>query len=150
MHWEAPGRPFRPFSSAAARLRCLARHNSNQSSRPSVTCSTWQTQLRPRKLSLEANPGTVTLDALRGLRRAGFNRISFGVQSFHPGELRQLERIHDPYDVLNAVRWARQAGFDNLNLDLIYGLPEQAAAKAGRRTSNRRWNWLRSISRCMR
>jgi oxygen-independent coproporphyrinogen-3 oxidase len=74
---------------------------------------------------LEANPGTVTLDSLRGLRRAGFNRISFGVQSFQPGELRQLERIHDPFDVLNAVRWARLAGFENLNLDLIYGLPEQ-------------------------
>jgi len=79
--------------------------------------------------SLEANPGTVTLDSLRGLRRAGFNRISFGVQSFDPGELRQLERIHDPFDVLNAVRWARQAGFENLNLDLIYGLPEQPLRK---------------------
>ncbi|MGD0879376.1 MAG: radical SAM family heme chaperone HemW [Anaerolineales bacterium] len=78
---------------------------------------------------LEANPGTVTLDSLGGLRRAGFNRISFGVQSFQPGELRQLERIHDPFDVLNAVRWARQAGFDNLNLDLIYGLPEQPLNK---------------------
>jgi oxygen-independent coproporphyrinogen-3 oxidase len=78
---------------------------------------------------LEANPGTVTLDSLRGLRRAGFNRISFGVQSFQPGELRQLERIHDPFDVLNAVRWARQAGFDNLNLDLIYGLSEQPLAR---------------------
>jgi oxygen-independent coproporphyrinogen III oxidase len=75
--------------------------------------------------SLEANPGTVTPDSLRGLRQAGFNRISFGVQSFQPLELRQLERIHDPYDVLEAVHWARQAGFGNLNLDLIYGLPEQ-------------------------
>jgi oxygen-independent coproporphyrinogen-3 oxidase len=79
--------------------------------------------------SLEANPGTVTRDSLRGLRRAGFNRISFGVQSFHPNELRQLERIHDPFDVFNAVRWAHQAGFDNLNLDLIYGLPEQSLAR---------------------
>jgi len=79
--------------------------------------------------SLEANPGTVTLDSLRGLRRAGLNRISFGVQSFHPGELRQLERIHDPFDVLNAVSWVRLAGFENLNLDLIYGLPEQSLAR---------------------
>jgi oxygen-independent coproporphyrinogen-3 oxidase len=79
----------------------------------------------PSETSLEANPGTVSLASLRGLRRAGFNRISFGVQSFHPAELRQLERIHDPFDILNAVRWARQAGFENLNLDLIYGLPEQ-------------------------
>jgi oxygen-independent coproporphyrinogen-3 oxidase len=75
--------------------------------------------------SLEANPGTVTLDSLRRLRRIGFNRISFGVQSFHPDELRLLERIHSPLDVLEAVRWARKAGFDNLNLDFIYGLPEQ-------------------------
>lgn len=78
------------------------------------------------EISLEANPGTVTLDTLRGLRALGFNRISFGVQSFHPDELRQLERIHDPFDVFNALTWARRAGFDNLNLDLIYGLPEQS------------------------
>ena len=78
--------------------------------------------------SLEANPGTVTLDSLRDLRRVGFNRISFGVQSAHPGELRQLERIHDFYDVIQSVKWARQAGFENLNLDLIFGLPEQTLA----------------------
>jgi coproporphyrinogen III oxidase-like Fe-S oxidoreductase len=75
--------------------------------------------------SLEANPGTVSFPYLRELRTLGFNRLSFGVQSFHPGELRQLERIHDPFDVLEAVTWARRAGFANLNLDLIYGLPEQ-------------------------
>jgi len=75
--------------------------------------------------SLEANPGTVNLASLRDLRQLGFNRISFGVQSAHPDELRQLERIHDFYDVIHSVEWARQAGFDNLNLDLIYGLPEQ-------------------------
>jgi oxygen-independent coproporphyrinogen-3 oxidase len=79
--------------------------------------------------SLEANPGTVTLASLKGLRQAGFNRISYGVQSFHPDELRMLERIHNPFDVLDAVRWARQAGFGNLNLDLIYGLPEQTLAR---------------------
>ncbi len=79
--------------------------------------------------SLEANPGTVTLDSLQALRKIGFNRISFGVQSFHEDELRQLERIHDPFDVLEAVRWARRAGFENLNLDLIYGLPEQTIVR---------------------
>jgi oxygen-independent coproporphyrinogen III oxidase len=79
--------------------------------------------------SLEANPGTVTPDSLQGLRQAGFNRISFGVQSAHPEELRQLERIHDFFDVIQSVKWARQAGFDNLNLDLIYGLPEQRLSR---------------------
>lgn len=78
------------------------------------------------EISLEANPGTVTQESLRELRRLGFNRISFGVQSFHPDELHTLERIHDPLDVFDAVTSARRAGFENLNLDLIYGLPEQS------------------------
>jgi oxygen-independent coproporphyrinogen III oxidase len=76
--------------------------------------------------SFEANPGTVSAEGLIELRQIGFNRISFGVQSAHPDELRQLERIHDFYSVIQSVQWARQAGFDNLNLDLIYGLPEQS------------------------
>jgi oxygen-independent coproporphyrinogen-3 oxidase len=76
--------------------------------------------------SLEANPGTLTRAGLRELRSLGFNRLSLGVQSAHPQELRQLERIHDFFDVIEAVKWARQAGFDNLNLDLIFGLPEQS------------------------
>jgi oxygen-independent coproporphyrinogen-3 oxidase len=78
------------------------------------------------EISLEANPRTVTLDSLRDLRGLGFNRISLGVQSVHTEELRQLERIHDTFDVIEAVTWARQAGFENLNLDLIFGLPEQS------------------------
>jgi oxygen-independent coproporphyrinogen-3 oxidase len=83
-------------------------------------------QLNPQsEISLEANPGTVTLDSLRDLHSLGFNRISLGVQSANPEELRQLERIHDYFDVIDAVSWARRAGFDNLNLDLIFGLPEQ-------------------------
>lgn len=77
------------------------------------------------EISLEANPGTVTQESLQDLHDLGFNRLSFGVQSIHPEELRQLERQHDPQDVLNSVHWARLAGFENLNLDLIYGLPEQ-------------------------
>lgn len=75
--------------------------------------------------SLEANPGTVSPHSLLALRRVGFNRISYGVQSANPYELRMLERIHSYSDVVDAVRWSRRAGFDNLNLDLIYGLPEQ-------------------------
>ncbi|HEY6072818.1 MAG TPA: coproporphyrinogen-III oxidase family protein, partial [Anaerolineales bacterium] len=75
------------------------------------------------EISIEANPGTVSAEGLRRLREAGINRISFGVQSANTEELRMLERIHDFSDVMDAVRWARSAGFDNLNLDLIYGLP---------------------------
>jgi oxygen-independent coproporphyrinogen-3 oxidase len=79
--------------------------------------------------SLEANPGTVTLDSLRGLHSLGFNRLSLGVQSVHPDELRQLERIHDFFDVIQSVKWARKVGFENLNLDLIFGLPEQTLSR---------------------
>jgi oxygen-independent coproporphyrinogen-3 oxidase len=75
--------------------------------------------------TFEANPGTVSLADLRDLRSLGINRISFGVQSANPSELRMLERAHSYFDVINAVTWARQAEFDNLNLDLIYGLPLQ-------------------------
>lgn len=77
------------------------------------------------EISLEANPGTVSFDSLRKLHHLGFNRISFGVQSTHPEELRQLGRIHNFFEVIESIKWARQTGFDNLNLDLIYGLPEQ-------------------------
>jgi len=77
------------------------------------------------EISLEANPGTVDAAHLRGLRRLGFNRVSFGVQSFHDDELRTLERIHDADEVDDAYRWARQAGFEDVNLDLIYGLQWQ-------------------------
>ncbi len=77
------------------------------------------------EISLEANPGTLTRPYLRGLHSLGFNRLSLGMQSARPDELRLLERQHDLTDVIHAVQWARQAGFDNLNLDLIYGLPGQ-------------------------
>ena len=76
--------------------------------------------------SLEANPGTVSQAYLADLRATGFNRISYGVQSANPEELHMLERIHSYSDVVNALKWSRQAGFDNLNMDLIYGLPEQS------------------------
>lgn len=80
------------------------------------------------EISLEANPGTCSHEFLQDIKRLGFNRVSFGVQSANPNELRLLERIHDYGDVVNAVKWSRQAGFDNLNIDLIYGLPEQRMA----------------------
>jgi len=77
------------------------------------------------EITLEANPGTVSLSWLTELRRLGFNRLSFGMQSANPDELHLLDRAHAPRDVQSAVAWSRQAGFDNLNLDLIYGLPNQ-------------------------
>jgi len=77
------------------------------------------------EITLEANPGTLSLEYLRALRQTGANRLSLGVQSAHPGELRLLERQHDYPAVTHSVSWARQAGFNNLNLDLIFGLPEQ-------------------------
>ncbi|MCC6297773.1 MAG: radical SAM family heme chaperone HemW [Anaerolineales bacterium] len=78
------------------------------------------------EITIEANPGTVAEEALRQLREIGINRISFGVQSANMEELRMLERTHNFFDVIEAVTSARKAGFDNLNLDLIYGLPEQS------------------------
>ena len=77
------------------------------------------------EITIEANPGTVSYEALLELRRIGINRISFGVQSANMEELRMLERTHDFFTVIEAVTFARKAGFTNLNLDLIYGLPEQ-------------------------
>jgi oxygen-independent coproporphyrinogen-3 oxidase len=75
--------------------------------------------------TIEANPGTVALDKLRAYRRLGVNRISFGVQSFDDGELRFLERIHSARDAERAVELARSAGFDNINVDIMYALPGQ-------------------------
>jgi len=77
------------------------------------------------EITIEANPGTVSNEKLDSIRKAGINRISFGVQSANAEELRMLEREHNFFDVIEAVSSARKAGFDNLNLDLIYGLPEQ-------------------------
>jgi oxygen-independent coproporphyrinogen-3 oxidase len=78
------------------------------------------------EVSIEANPGTVTSTALNKLATHGVNRISLGVQSFDEPELRLLGRIHSASDAVRAVDSARQAGFGNINLDLLYGLPGQA------------------------
>jgi oxygen-independent coproporphyrinogen-3 oxidase len=77
------------------------------------------------EFSCEANPGTVDLPYLQGLRSLGVNRLSLGVQSFHDDELATLGRIHTAAEAREASHTARQAGFDNVNLDLIYGLPRQ-------------------------
>ena len=75
------------------------------------------------EITMEANPGTVSYEDLIALRRIGINRLSYGVQSANTEELRMLERAHDFFEVIEAVGAARKAGFQNLNLDLIYGLP---------------------------
>ena len=77
------------------------------------------------EITLEANPDTVDESYLKGLRQSGINRLSFGVQSAQADELALLERTHDFSTVVDVVAQARTAGFDNLSLDLIYGLPRQ-------------------------
>ena len=81
------------------------------------------------EITLEANPGTVDEVKLRGLRAAGINRISFGVQSFHDPHLRTLGRIHSAAAAIAALSAARAAGFANLNLDLIFAVPGQTVAQ---------------------
>lgn len=83
---------------------------------------------RDVEISIEANPGTLVPDKLRRLSALGVNRLSLGVQSFDRGELAQLGRIHSAAEAVTAFYSARQAGFDNINLDLIYGLPGQPIA----------------------
>ena len=82
------------------------------------------------EITLEANPESARDgSALRTLRAAGFNRISLGMQSADAGELRAVGRVHTAQDTEAAVEAARAAGFDNLSLDLIYGLPSQTAER---------------------
>jgi oxygen-independent coproporphyrinogen-3 oxidase len=78
---------------------------------------------RNAEITIEANPGTVTPAYLEGLRTLGVNRLSLGVQSFHDDELQMLGRIHTCRQAVKAIHSAREAGFVNLNLDLIFGLP---------------------------
>src|SRR5207342_3768338 len=78
-----------------------------------------------RELTVEANPETVTPDLAHALRAVGVNRVSLGAQSFQPHLLRVLERRATPADVERAFTALRGAGFDNLSLDLIYGIPGQ-------------------------
>jgi oxygen-independent coproporphyrinogen-3 oxidase len=80
------------------------------------------------EISLEVNPGTVDAAYLNGLRALGVNRLSLGVQSAHQAELDFLKRGHSFQDAIEAVHLARAAGFDNLNVDLIYGIPRQTMA----------------------
>ncbi|MDR1436857.1 MAG: radical SAM family heme chaperone HemW [Candidatus Symbiothrix sp.] len=78
-----------------------------------------------REVTLEANPDDITPDYLHSIRHLPFNRISLGVQSFNNRELLFLNRRHDALSAINAVKRLQDAGYPNLSIDLIYGLPEQ-------------------------
>ncbi len=77
------------------------------------------------EITAEANPGTVTPEEFRALKEGGFTRISIGVQTFTPSTLRTLGRIHGVEDVRKTFRYGRSAGFDDLGMDLIFGIPGQ-------------------------
>jgi len=81
------------------------------------------------EITLECNPETVTRDRLRAFREAGINRLSFGVQSFRDEELHRLSRLHSAARAREAFEMAREAGFDNISLDLMMWLPQQAVAQ---------------------
>ncbi|MBA1276474.1 radical SAM family heme chaperone HemW [Pseudomonas stutzeri] len=82
------------------------------------------------EITLEANPGTFEQAKFRDYRRLGINRLSIGVQSFQPAKLKALGRIHDGDEAIRAADMARAAGFDNFNLDLMHGLPDQSLEDA--------------------
>lgn len=82
------------------------------------------------EITLEANPGTRDAARFADYREAGVNRLSIGVQSLSAARLRALGRIHGPDEVYETLRMARAAGFDNINLDMMFALPEQDLASA--------------------
>ena len=86
------------------------------------------------EITMEANPETVTPERLVGFREAGVNRLSYGVQSFRDEELQRLSRLHSASRAAEAFVMARRAGFDNISLDLMMWLPQQAIAQ-----------WLESV-----
>jgi oxygen-independent coproporphyrinogen III oxidase len=86
------------------------------------------------EITLEANPETVTPQRMAGFRAAGINRVSFGVQSFRDEELQRLSRLHSASRAREAFAMARDAGFDNISLDLMMWLPQQSIA-----------DWLASV-----
>ena len=91
---------------------------------------------RDAEITMECNPGTVSLAKLRGYRALGVNRLSFGVQSFHDDDLRFLSRIHTAREAEEGIALAFEAGFDNVNLDLMFSLPNQTPER-----------WLHNLER---
>ena len=82
------------------------------------------------EITLEANPGTADSSRLKGYHSAGVNRLSLGAQSFNNDALKRLGRIHDSAAITRAMDIARTTGFDNINLDIMYGLPQQSHVEA--------------------
>lgn len=82
------------------------------------------------EITLEANPGTAERERFADYRKHGINRLSIGIQSFDDAQLHNLGRIHDSGDALRAVEFAKLAGFDNFNVDIMYGLKEQSLVSA--------------------
>lgn len=82
------------------------------------------------EITLEANPGTFEAEKFAAYRALGINRLSIGIQSFNDQHLQKLGRIHNSANAINAVKEARHAGFDNINLDLMHGLPGQTLQEA--------------------
>ena len=82
------------------------------------------------EITLEANPGTFEQEKFNGFKEAGINRLSIGIQSFNDTHLRTLGRIHDKQQALTAIETAKNAGFNNINLDIMFGLPQQSTQQA--------------------
>lgn len=84
------------------------------------------------EITLEANPDTLSLAYLEGLRQHGVNRLSIGIQSFFDNDLKYLSRRHDAFHARQCLDWAKQVGFSNISIDLIYGLPTSDAEQWNR------------------
>lgn len=82
------------------------------------------------EITMEANPGTFEAEKFAGYRKLGINRLSIGVQSFADHQLKHLGRIHDGQQAVAAIKMAKEAGFDNFNIDLMHGLPDQSQLQA--------------------
>lgn len=82
------------------------------------------------EITMEANPGSVEAERFSGYQQAGINRISLGVQSFNPGKLQRLGRIHGPQEAIQAAKLANSLQLRSVNLDLMHGLPDQTSSEA--------------------
>jgi len=82
------------------------------------------------EITLEANPGTIEYDSFRAYREAGINRVSLGVQSFNDASLKKIGRIHGSEEVFRAITSIRDAGLEDFNIDLMFGLPGQTLEQA--------------------